>query len=152
MNKLKQVLGRILFIATWPLLYVYLRFSKRTRVIIVCNNEILVVKGWFSVGNWGLPGGGLHGGEQPINGAIREVWEETGISLKPNQLAPGDNGLIKGSSGFKYYCYTFVAEFTQKPVAKTPSGELVDIRWMPIDLAKRSPTVRKVLELTKYAS
>lgn len=38
---------------------------------------------------WGLPGGGLEPGEDPADGAVREVWEETGQrvqDLRPLEL------------------------------------------------------------------
>lgn len=38
---------------------------------------------------WGLPGGGLDPGEDPLDGAVREVWEETGqqiVDLEPVEL------------------------------------------------------------------
>lgn len=38
-------------------------------------------------GQWGIPGGKLEAGETPAFAAIREVEEETGITLSPDQLA-----------------------------------------------------------------
>lgn len=35
-----------------------------------------------SPGQWGLPGGGLEPGESADEGALREVWEETGQSIE----------------------------------------------------------------------
>lgn len=35
---------------------------------------------------WALPGGSLDAGESPIDGAAREVWEETGIKVLPVRL------------------------------------------------------------------
>src|SRR5262249_34980867 len=37
---------------------------------------------------WTLPAGLLHRGERPIDGCARELAEETGIVLGPDQLAP----------------------------------------------------------------
>jgi 8-oxo-dGTP pyrophosphatase MutT (NUDIX family) len=33
-------------------------------------------------GAWGFPGGGIEEGEQPLNTAIRETEEETGIKIE----------------------------------------------------------------------
>jgi ADP-ribose pyrophosphatase YjhB (NUDIX family) len=37
---------------------------------------------------WSLPAGLLKRGEQPVDGCVRELAEETGIRLKPTDLAP----------------------------------------------------------------
>ncbi len=33
---------------------------------------------------WALPGGGLDPGESPLEGCLRELWEETGLTVNPN--------------------------------------------------------------------
>jgi len=35
---------------------------------------------------WFTPGGGLSGGETPAEGAVRELWEETGLRVTPGEL------------------------------------------------------------------
>jgi 8-oxo-dGTP pyrophosphatase MutT (NUDIX family) len=37
---------------------------------------------------WGLPGGHLEPGEEPVAGAVRELLEETGVRLAPADLQP----------------------------------------------------------------
>lgn len=39
-------------------------------------------------GGWGLPGGHLHRGEEPVDAAVRELAEEVGIRLDPARLTP----------------------------------------------------------------
>ncbi len=39
-----------------------------------------------SAGEWGLPGGGLEPGEGPVEGVLREVWEETGQQIELGAL------------------------------------------------------------------
>jgi 8-oxo-dGTP diphosphatase len=49
------------------------------------QNQILVGKrlnASSGTGCWGLPGGGMHAGETPLETAVREVKEETGIVVK----------------------------------------------------------------------
>lgn len=41
-------------------------------------------------GTWGLPGGWLEHGESPFEGAVREVWEETGLAT----CALRDDGFV----------------------------------------------------------
>jgi ADP-ribose pyrophosphatase YjhB (NUDIX family) len=48
---------------------------RRGEAILLCR----VSPGYPGTGLWTLPGGGLHFGEEPRAGAIREVEEETGL-------------------------------------------------------------------------
>jgi ADP-ribose pyrophosphatase YjhB (NUDIX family) len=42
-------------------------------------------------GFWTLPGGGINFGEDPVSGMIREVYEETGLSVRPLGIAGIDS-------------------------------------------------------------
>ena len=51
-------------------------------VIVVCHprrRQVLAFERVDSPGSWQLPQGGLNAGEQPIDGAWRELLEETGL-------------------------------------------------------------------------
>ena len=54
-------------------------------VVINKDNEILFLKrseeDSFHPGEWDLPGGNLNTGESPEEGVVREVLEETGLSV-----------------------------------------------------------------------
>ncbi len=59
--------------------------------VIVQNsaNEVLILKrseGFSNPGKYDLPGGKIDPGEQPIDGAIRELFEETGIKARVEDL------------------------------------------------------------------
>jgi|TARA_B100000315_G_scaffold253274_1_gene291758 ADP-ribose pyrophosphatase YjhB (NUDIX family) len=42
-------------------------------------------------GVWTLPGGGLNFGEDPADGMVREVFEETGLTVRPLSVAGVDS-------------------------------------------------------------
>lgn len=86
MRRALERIGVLAFFTAWPLFFVYLRRSERTRVILHDEGKVLVVRNWVSDGTWQLPGGGLHPRENVIAGALREVHEETGIMLEQRQL------------------------------------------------------------------
>ena len=75
---LQQIASRLIR----PLFQVY-----SAAVIFNERKEILLVKLTYqSVHPWGMPGGGLNYGEQPEAAVIREMFEETGITLEIEKL------------------------------------------------------------------
>lgn len=79
-------LGTCAFWLCWPAVRLYAPRTRRTRALVCAGDTVLLVKGWFSDGRWGLPGGGLHRGEQVQQGAVRELFEETGIMVEPSSV------------------------------------------------------------------
>lgn len=120
-------LGTIAFWLTWPLLYVYLRSTKRTRLLVICKDEILLTKGWLGPDEWSLPGGGLNRKEDPADGAIREIYEETGLNVEKDQLKYLE--LSRASMhGLRFKCHYFICAYKSKPKA-TRSSEVVAMSW-----------------------
>jgi 8-oxo-dGTP pyrophosphatase MutT (NUDIX family) len=135
MKSIWKFSGIISFWLLFPALFFYMRLNSRTRVIIKAEGKILLVKPWLGSGVWDLPGGGLHLKEEPKAGALREVYEETGIELKKSELKSlGSLNMFKSS---KIYCY--LAELKPKPPVKKQFVELIDIRWVNIDNVSKYP-------------
>jgi 8-oxo-dGTP pyrophosphatase MutT (NUDIX family) len=66
---------------------------KAARVVLVADGRVLLQHGFDpgrpEDGTWWLtPGGGLNDGESVEDGAVREVFEETGLRLSPAELGP----------------------------------------------------------------
>lgn len=143
-TKHASVFGMIVFWLSWPLLHVILRIGSRTRVLIIAENDVLLVKDIIGPGTWSLPGGGLHLGELPVGGAIREVKEETGIMLDEAQL--DNKGTFKGTNSEKhtYRYHLFVVHLKSKPPTKLQRRELSELRWMPLAQAATDSSVGKV--------
>lgn len=145
-----QQLGRLAFWGSWPLLWRYLRTGWRTRVVIVADGQLLMVKSWLGNGQWGLPGGGLHSKEDPVKGALRELYEETHLKLKPAQL----QFLYKDRAshyglGFNYYCYG-VNLAKNQPVTRQ-KYEITQLAWVPLsDVLKRRVTGETKIALVTW--
>jgi 8-oxo-dGTP pyrophosphatase MutT (NUDIX family) len=108
--------GRVLFFLLWPAFFVYFYHTERTRIILVYEGKLLVIKHWLSDGRWSLPGGGVQSGETPRAGAVREMFEETGIQLHPDQLTELGTGVWR-AYGLRYRFRSFVVVVDQEPIS-----------------------------------
>lgn len=123
-------MGRVAFWLSWPLLYIYLYYSKRTRVLVVAGEDVLITKGWLGSGRWNLPGGGLHWREDPAKGATRELREETGIAVLPAQLQFLFSGRAKREHGLRFWLYAYVLLLDKKPKLSRSALELTHMTWI----------------------
>ena len=112
-----QLLGTIIFWLAWPFWVVYFRLNpQRSRVLIVSEGKLLLVKSWLGDNSWALPGGGVKDGEENIDSACREVEEEVGLVLKPLQLtACGSYHFRKLGISFKAHFYAVKLNSLPKP-------------------------------------
>lgn len=78
-------------------------------------------------GTWGLPGGALHHGEEPVTGALREAFEEAAV--------PAGNVDVLFTSLFHvgYWSYTTVVVRVREPFDPVISDpESLELRWVPV--------------------
>ena len=80
-------------------------------------------------------GGKLESGESPRNGAIREVYEETGITIETMHY----KGLLVDSSpvDYNWTCFIYQAKIQYIIPPYCSEGTLV---WIPIDSLSQLPT------------
>jgi len=80
-------------------------------------------------GKWNGLGGKLEAGETPEACALREIWEEAGITVKNLTL----RGLIT-FPGFSddedWYAFLFIADYDEGELIDSPEG---DLQWIPND-------------------
>lgn len=125
-------IGRILFWLAWPAFWFYYRRPYgRTRVLLVADGNMLVLKGWINDGLFILPGGGLHKGEEPVAGAARETWEETGLRILPEMLQYLGQEVYR-KAGLHFTYHMFYAPVDAAVQLKRQRHEVADIRWIPI--------------------
>ena len=91
-------------------------------------------------GAWGLPGGGLEPGEDPVSGAEREVWEETGQhvqAVEPLDLVSRHwTGRAPSGRLEDYHAVSMVYRAhcpdPVETVVHDVGGSTADARWVPL--------------------
>jgi len=130
-DKLFGYIGKATYYLGYPLLLIYLRIGKRTRLIVRCNDEILLLKGWVGNNDWSLPGGGRHRNEEPTKGVIRETLEETNIKLVEKDVTLlGEFEIKHGLVKIGYFL--FETELASKPKITLQKNEIKEMQWVPI--------------------
>lgn len=78
---------------------------------------------------WGFPKGRWKKFETYTQGACRELLEETGIQISPNDLSI--NNMIHVKRG-KHHHYYFIKEVYEKPIVNVDGYEIIDYQWMTL--------------------
>jgi 8-oxo-dGTP pyrophosphatase MutT (NUDIX family) len=138
MTRAWQLVGKTIFWLAWPALYFYLKDSRRSRIAVRCDDKLLVARIWISDGAWSLPGGGAHKHESAEAAAARELFEETAISVDPDQLRL--IGLKEyRRHGLRYLYDAYEVVLKVRPEVKKQKLEISELAWLtPAQLATQS--------------
>jgi ADP-ribose pyrophosphatase YjhB (NUDIX family) len=90
-------------------------------------------------GLWTLPGGHLDEGETPVEGAIREVEEETGVQFGPEDLEFLGTKTVTKPDGEDILVHSFVAFADEKRTTTKEDPDSEVTRWEWIDVSKGLP-------------
>ena len=86
-------------------------------------------------GRWTLPAGILEPGEEPAQGCVREVLEETGVSARVVRLAgvgTTDPVVYPNGDRAQYLDVVFGLEYVAGQ-ARVNDDENTDVRWFPLE-------------------
>lgn len=145
MSALRKYTGLILGYVLWLPIYFIIRFTTRTRVLVVCDGEILLLQSWLYSGYWGCPGGGIKRRESPTQTILRELREETGIIAKEKDLK--NLGLMKQTGHQAHAFHGFILELGSKPEVKIQTSAITDAKWFRPDAISDLPTDNHVQTL-----
>jgi 8-oxo-dGTP pyrophosphatase MutT (NUDIX family)/outer membrane lipoprotein SlyB len=93
-------------------------------------------------GKWTNPGGHLEEGEAPIDGAIRELYEEAGIKVSPNQMTHLATEVVTppgAGTKLKVHAYKVnLGDKTPTSMKQDPDNEV--FRWHWVNASDRNNT------------
>lgn len=75
---------------------------------------------------WEISGGSVLAGEKPLDGAVRELFEETGLKAKPQELRYMGQ-IIREQSGCVHNFYLYEGDFCEDDI-RLQQGETTDFR------------------------
>ncbi len=124
--------------------------QQRARMIVRdSSGDILLIWETIGVGRWSIPGGGIKRGEDPVMAAIRELHEETGVTVEPKDchfVAFLESSVTH--IGYDAYLYETTIDRNQLPDRLHNPIEIVETKWFPVDHlpSPLSPLVRAGVE------
>lgn len=131
MKEFFYLLARILHFASYPLIGLVLHKSSRVRIAVLCDGQILLHKSLLGKQRWSLPGGGVARGETSEAAAVRELHEETGITVLAEKLQYiGERKLPVNSRWPKYNVkfYSFsIPKIVEPQIVR--SYEVIAVAW-----------------------
>ena len=94
---------------------------------------------------WSLPAGLLKRGERPIVGAARELREETGLRVPPDDLVPAEPPAVVHHRGRWVDC-VFEARVPAEAVFTVDGAEVLEAAWYRLDaLPPLTPPTARLL-------
>jgi ADP-ribose pyrophosphatase YjhB (NUDIX family) len=105
--------------------------------VVVHEAEILLVRRGREpmLGAWSVPGGALELGETTAEGVAREVYEETGVRVRPIEVITTLDRIVRDDAGrvrFHYVLVEWLCRTEGERVFQPECGDdAMEARWVP---------------------
>lgn len=115
-------------------------------VAALVHRDGKVLVGWHrDIRRWVVPGGAVEPDETPADCVVREVWEETRLSVQVDGIrgvfgGTPDHRIVYPNGDVVDYVAT-VFDVTPISGLPTPTDELTELRWVTIDELTTLPTL-----------
>lgn len=119
-------------------------WSRSAAAVVIKDGKVLLTRHTYGSGKGLLiiPGGYLHQGEPPEQAVVREVMEETGVTVEPV-------GLAAARFNSKDWYMVFLARYLEGE-PRSDGDENSEVLWLPLNEAVSHPDVpeltRRILE------
>lgn len=111
---------------------------------------VLLIKQFSNNDSWGIPKGHVNDGETLEDCAVREVREETGVTVKLGERLPDCHARLKNEDKTVVsYLATVVGD--HEPKHDDPDNEVADAQWIPIDQLPKVHAYQQQLVATVVA-
>ena len=107
------------------------------------GKEILTVIVKHKQGHWGLPKGTPAVGEYPLQTALRELKEETGIEnieLVKDISFKEQYHFSQAGENFSKEVIYYLGWVKERPKEAVPFDDIAEIKWLPLSDARKSLT------------
>lgn len=108
--------------------------STAAGVVLDADGRVLLGRR-SDTGSWGLPGGIIDPGEEPADAAVREIYEETGVTAVPEALvAVSVSGVVTYPNGdVVQYLEVLFRCRAKGGTARVNDAESVEVSWHALD-------------------
>lgn len=123
--------------------------TERVELTVLClvrDGKRILVEDRQRGGSWCgyvMPGGHVEPGESFTEAAIRECYEETGITMLEPRLC-GVKQFPRGGDGMRYIVFFFVTDHFKGECRDSEEGR---VAWMDRETLRRSPCVPDFFEM-----
>ena len=111
------------------------QFASAVHLLFIQNENILLLSRrntGYEDGSFGVPAGHLDGGETVLSAAVREAKEETGLSLRLENVHLAHVMHWRNESEEYIYFFVRVDAWEGVPVNAEPQ-KCAELRWFPLD-------------------
>ena len=144
---MKQRLLRSAYIVARPAIYLVIHNSRRSRVLVIHDGSVLLIRSDFGSRHWTLPGGGIKSSETPEVGAQRELHEEVGIEVEEHELKQIAHR-VKSFGPLTWpriHLLFFVVRLSYKPALTLQKLEVSEVQWVPLSEARSMTDIGPML-------